>query len=205
MQKIGQLDAFVRLTEKEDASFKHPAGMEDQSRLIKFRVLSENPVQLFLRSLVDDEGQETDKGEVRFLTYCDPGLDQVEFYYKGPFALQVKGGTIWLDTFDNTSFDIGEMNDVSFARLWEREERDPVILEIERQARHNQLRLQEEMRADMARYRAELEERYGNRVNPPESHGDDAEQPEILEGGTVPPAGGEDDDQSAETGTGGNA
>ncbi|KGE02474.1 hypothetical protein [Rhizobium sp. YS-1r] len=156
MQKIGMLDAFVRLSETEDATFSHPAGNDDQSRLIKMRVLAENPVNLFLERL-DADPETGEVGELRFLTHVEAGLDQIEFYYRGAFALRVKGGTIWLDTADNTAFNVESVSPESFARLWEREERDPRILEIERQARHNQMILQQQMEADRAEFFAMME------------------------------------------------
>lgn len=164
MQKIGMLQAFVELKETEDATFVHPQGNEDQARLIKMRILAELPVNLYIVPVEydHDEKQVTahhDEPEfLHFLAHVEPGLEQLEFYWKGSFCLRLKGGSIWLDTYDNTAFNVESVEPVSFARLWEREERDPRILEIERQARHNQMLLQEQMAADRAAFAAQMGE-----------------------------------------------
>lgn len=181
MQKIGMLQAFVELKETEDATFVHPQGNEDQARLIKMRILAERAVNLYIvpveyqHAWYDENGvrqpgrvtaHHDEPDFVRFLAHVEPGLEQLEFYYRGSFCLRLMGGDIWLDTYDNTAFNVESVDPVSFARMWEREERDPRILEIERQARYNQMRLEEQMRADFAAHAAMLEERYKTNVAP---------------------------------------
>ncbi len=162
MQKIGQLQAFMELKETQDAMFVHPLGQRDQSRLIKMRILAEHPVNLYVVPVEYDydTGEVIehldDPSAVRFLCHVEPGLEQVEFYWLGCFCLRLIGGNIWLDTYDNTAFNVESVDPDSFARLWEREERDPRILEIERAARHNKLLLEQQMQADRAAFRAEM-------------------------------------------------
>lgn len=169
MQKIGQLQTYVEVKETDDATFLHPIGQEDQSRLIKMRFLSEQPTKLFVEAVNPQTGE---FGELRYLTQIEPGLDQIEFYYRGSFVLRLVGGNVWLDTFDNTAFEIESADPDSFARLWEREERDPRILEIERAARHNSMRLEEQMRAERAAFREEMaaiRQEVQKNVTPPSS------------------------------------
>ncbi len=164
MQKIGMLQAFVQLKETEDATFVHPWGNEDQARLIKMRILAENAVNLYIVPVRYDYETKTvvehhdDPEFVHFLAHVEPGLEQLEFYWQGSFCLRLMGGNIWLDTYDNTAFNVESVDPASFARLWEREERDPRILEIERQARHNQMLLQEQMAADRAAFASQMAE-----------------------------------------------
>lgn len=161
MQRIGQLQAFAELKEGEDGVFLHPQGQEGQSRLIKMRILAEQAVNLYLINInVDEDGvfEEVDGADPRFLCHVTPGMEEVEFYWLGSFALRSKGGNIWLDTYDNTSFSVESADPVSFARLWEREERDPRILEIERMARHNRLMLEQQMAEDRAQHAARTAE-----------------------------------------------
>lgn len=163
MKKIGQFQAYAELTETDGAVFSHPEGQEDQARKIKMRVLSETPINLFLEPLMAD--YETGEFEqTRFLARIEPGMEAIEFYYRGDFRLTPVGGNVWLDTYDNTSFDVESLTPESYARLWEREERDPRILEIERAARHNTERFRLQMEADFAAHAQRMEERYAANV-----------------------------------------
>lgn len=211
MQKIGMLQAFAEVTETEDATFVHPQGIHDQSRLIKMRVLSENPVKLYIIPVeydyeLDDVKHHHDEPEfIRFLTAIEPGLDQIEFYWKGSFCLRVKGGSIWLDTYDNTAFNVESANPDTYARLWEREERDPRILEIERLARHNRRILEEQMARDRAEYQAMRDEmtalRESNNVNTSQSAVNPPAGGVQTSSASVPPTG---DSQQAPAASGGN-
>ena len=164
MQKIGMVQEYVLLKETQKPVFFHPEGIEDQSRLIKMRLRAEQAVNLYLEPL--DANPET--GEVPeeiFLAHCEPGLEQIEFFYRGSFGLIIVGGNIWLDTYDNTSFEVESLDPTSFARLWEREERDPRILEMEQIARMNQRERDAQRENDRAEYEARikaLEERFAN-------------------------------------------
>lgn len=218
MQKIGMLQAFVELKETEDATFVHPQGQEDQSRLIKMRILAEHAVNLYIVPVdyeyasYDEDGvllpgrvvEHYDEPEfVRFLAHVEPGLEQLEFYWRGSFCLRLIGGGIWLDTYDNTAFNVESVDPVSFARLWEREERDPRILEIERMARHNQMALQEQMRADMAAFAANLEARYQTNVTPAPVAAALAATGTTATGTGVASADDQQPDSAASAGTGG--
>lgn len=157
MQKIGQFQAYAELTEAKGAVFLHPEGLEDQARKIKMRLLSESAVNLFIEPLTADP--ETGEVEpVRFLARVEPGMENIEFYYLGSFQLTPVGGNVWLDTYDNTSFDIESLTPESFARVWEREERDPRILEMEMAARYNQRLRDEQLAVDRAEHNARMAE-----------------------------------------------
>jgi hypothetical protein len=158
MQKLNMIEAYRELPEGENAVFFHPEGQETQSRLIKMRINAPQPVNLWLTPVdrIDPETGEVDEASI-FLGHADAGLEQIEFYYRGSFALSALGGAIWLDTVDNTYFSVEASDDTSYARLWEREERDPRILEIEQAARHNQRILMEQMAADRAAFAAQMQ------------------------------------------------
>lgn len=166
MQKLGMIQAYSPLDEGQDALFVHPQGNIDNARLVKFRLLAESAVHLYLVPVDYDYDREKvtayhdDPEFTIFLTAVQPGYEEVEFHYRGSFCLRLKGGGVWLDTYDNTALNVESADPQSYARLWEREERDPRILEIERAARHNQMILAEQMRADFAAHAAALEERY---------------------------------------------
>ena len=163
MQKLLQLQAYKNLAESQSVVFVHPQDNLDQARLVKFRLITEQPVTLKV-SLVPynydtgEIGQEV--ADTRLLTVVQPGFEEVEFYYQGTFALNVLGGDIWLSTFDNAFVSTQPSDLTNYARLWEREERDPRILEIERAARYNQARLAEQMQQDFARHAEALEAKY---------------------------------------------
>ncbi|UIB81384.1 hypothetical protein [Flyfo microvirus Tbat2_91] len=218
MQKIGMLQAFVQLAETEDATFVHPQGNEDQARLIKMRILAEKPVNLYLIPVEYDyenrkvTAHHDDADLIQFLTHVEPGMEQIEFYWKGSFCLRLMGGNIWLDTYDNTAFNVESVDDVSFARLWEREERDPRILEMERLARHNSRILEEQRANDLALYEqrmAALEARYQQNVSTSQSSGSGVSASVSgNEGGQVPSGNAGDvsgGDSPIESGAGGNA
>lgn len=153
MQKLNMIEAFSVLDEGTDATFVHPEGQGDQSRTIKFRINTATAVNLWLTPVEYDyaEGKVTahDQEHQIFLCHVEPGFDEIEFYYRGSFCLTAIGGDVWLDTFDNATFSVEDADPVSFARLVEREERDPRILEMERAARHNMEEMRRAMRAEI--------------------------------------------------------
>jgi hypothetical protein len=162
LQKLNMIQAFKVLDEATDATFAHPQGQADQARLIKMRINAPQAVNLYVTPVdIDDETGEVsshDEDATRFLAHIEPGFEQIEFYYRGSFCLSAVGGSIWLDTYDNTAFSVEASDFATYARLWEREERDPRILEIERAARHNQEMLLRQMAEDRACYAAQMAE-----------------------------------------------
>lgn len=192
MQKLNMIQAFAELPEGTDATFAHPAGQADQARLIKMRINAPQDVNLYITPVVidDETGEVLDHEEEssRFLAHVVAGFEQLEFFYRGSFCLSALGGPIWLDTYDNTAFSVEASDFTSYARLWEREERDPRILEIERAARHNQeilLRQMAEDRAVYAAQMAELAEKVTSNVSPapaPASGGTPSVEPPVPSG-----------------------
>lgn len=158
MQKLNMIQAFAELPEGTAALFAHPEGQADQARLIKMKINAPQDCNLYItaEAHVDEDGVYHD-GETLFLAHVVAGFEQIEFYYRGGFSLESVGGSIWLDTYDNTAFSVEASDMTSYARLWEREERDPRILEIERAARHNQELLLRQMAEDRAAYAAQME------------------------------------------------
>ena len=170
MQKLNNIEAYRELREGQNAVFYHPQDQDAQARQIKMRLNAPQHCNLWLTPIdrIDPETGEVDEEEI-FLGHIDPGLEQIEFFYRGSFALAVKGGNLWIDTIDNTEFSVEASDETSYARLWEREERDPRILEIEQAARHNQRMLMEQMAQDRAEYEARMrafEEKIANVATP---------------------------------------
>lgn len=153
MQRLGQIESYQSLSEKEIATFKHPESMGENARLVKFRIISESETALYYAL-----GEQPNADSFQLLTVVPAGFDEVEFYILGTFHLAAKGGEIMLSTFDNSVVYLGAGETESFARLWEREERDPRILEMERIARHNAENLRLQMAADFAAHEARMRE-----------------------------------------------
>lgn len=210
MQKLNMIQAFAELPEGTDATFAHPEGQADQARQVKMRINAPQDVNLYITPIeIDFETGEVlahDEGGTRFLAHVAAGFEQVEFYYQGSFCLSAIGGAIWLDTNDNTSFSVEASDFSSYARLWEREERDPRILEIERAARHNQEILLRQMAEDRAAYAAQMEalaEKVTSNVAPaqtPAGGGTAGDEPSVPSGA---PAGDPATATPASAGTGG--
>lgn len=209
MQRLGMIQAYGRLVEGEDAVFVHPQGNLDNARLVKFRLISESDVQLYLVPVDYDyaEGNITahydDPERTMFLTALKPGFDEVEFHYRGSFCLRVRGGSVLLDTYDNTALDIESADPTSFARLWEREERDPRILEIEQIARHNRMALEQQMMKDRAEFAAMMEELKAKNVSTSGGASELASQSGEAEGSGVSSAGDNDESGTPAGGNGG--
>lgn len=207
MMKLNMIEAYRELPEGQNAVFFHPEGQEEQARLIKMRINAALPVNLWITPVdrIDPVTGEVDE-EAIFLGHVDPGLEQIEFFYKGSFALSSLGGSIWLDTYDNTAFSVEGSDDTSYARLWEREERDPRILEIEQIARHNQRVLYEQMQRDREEFAAKMaaiEQKVNSNVvtSAAPSSGGTASGEQAVP--AVPPAGDPAATGAAPAGTGG--
>ncbi|MDF0663410.1 hypothetical protein PYR67_29240 [Rhizobium sp. BC49] len=194
MQKLNMLQGYQRLAEASGAVFRQPVDNADQSRLVKFRIITEQDVVLKV-SDCDFDPETGEVGELtntRLLTVVKAGFDEVEFNYHGTFSLDFMGSPeIWLDTFDNAYVPTEGSDLTNYARLWEREERDPRILEIERAARYNQTLLQQQMQEDFARYAAAMEAKYAQSAAPADaSGGTTSTQPVVSSGAPAgdPPA-----------------
>lgn len=170
MQKLDQIQKFVVLAEGEDATFVHPVGQADNSRLIKMRINAPQACNLFITPVVYDHEENKVRthlaDEQIFLAHIEPGFEQIQFYYNGTFCLNSIGGDIWLDTYDNSTFSVEASDPTSFARLFEREERHPAILEMERMARHNNEAMRRQNAIDMEAAVAALEKRMLANVAP---------------------------------------
>lgn len=145
MQRLGMLDGYMPLSEKEIAHFRHPESSAENARLVKFRVIAENDTALYYAV-----GDKPKQDGFQLLTVVKAGFEEIEFYILGDFHLAAKGGDLMLSTFDNTVVYLGPEETESFARLWERPEVNPEILEMQRIARHNAELLRAQMAADFA-------------------------------------------------------
>lgn len=206
MQKIGQLQTYVEIRDGTAPVFLHSAGSE-QSRLIKMRLLAESAVNLFVER-IDPDPVTGELEPIRFLAHIAPGFEELEFRFLGSFALQPVGGNVWLDTYDNTAFNVESVSPESFARLHEREERDPRQLEMEQIARYNQRLFDQQRAADRAEYEARLiamEERLARNVNSPSSATGAPTASPGAQSTSVPPTDDQSDDTSSEGGNGGQS
>ncbi|MGO7184014.1 hypothetical protein ACCT14_25370 [Rhizobium brockwellii] len=204
MQRLNMLQGYQRLAEASGAVFQQPVDNSDQSRLVKFRIITEQDVVLKVSDCVfdPDTGEVGELTNTRLLTVVKAGFDEVEFNYLGTFSLDFLGAPeIWLDTFDNAYVPTEGADFTNYARLWEREERDPRILEIERAARHNQTLLRQQMQDDFAAYAAAMEAKYAQSAAPaPASGGTPSSEPVVP---AVAPAGDPPAVAPAPAGTGG--
>lgn len=159
MQKFDQIQRFKLLPEGQSAVFYHPAELAGAARQVKFRVNAPRDVNLYLTLMeqVNPETGEVEEDE-RFLAHVAAGSDNIEFYYNGSFALTAMGSEVWLDTYDNAQFSVEAIDETNYARMWEREERDPRILEMEQIARHNRRLFDEQRARDRAEYDALMED-----------------------------------------------
>ncbi|TLX08083.1 hypothetical protein [Rhizobium sp. MHM7A] len=183
MQRLNMLQAYQRIAEASTTVFQQPVDNAEQSRLVKFRIITEQDVVLKVSDCVFDPvtGEVSDVTNTRLLTVVKAGFDEVEFYYLGTFALDFMGAVeIWLETVDSIVVETAAADLTNYARLWEREERDPRILEIERAARYNQMQLQAQMQEDFARYAAAMEAKYAqSAVTAPASGGTTSTEPVV--------------------------
>ncbi len=160
MQKLNEIQRYERVKSDVGLIFLHPEGQAAGARLVKMRINTPDSVRLFTKRLdkVDSDTGEIVEGEEHFLAYVGPGYEQLEFYYKGDFTLCVDGGEIWLDTLDSSDFTLEPLDHENYARMWEREEVDPRILELQQIARANQRALEQQMAADRAEHQARMAE-----------------------------------------------
>jgi len=203
MQNLKSIQDYQELAEGTDATFVHPMSMGDNARLIKMRVNAPQAVNLWLTPVeYDYENEEVAQhlDNDIFLGHVAAGFDQLEFYYLGSFCLKSVGGPIWLDTFDGATYSVEASDPTSYARIFEREERDPRILEMERASRHNMERLRAEMAVDreklIKQIRSELQSSPSVDANRAAASGSE-------ESTAVPPAKAEGTDNKVSSDTGG--
>ena len=180
MQKLNSLQGFVRVAEDQSVTFTHSAW-QAQARQIKMSVNAPQAINLYVTRLdqTDAETGEIVEGHEHFLAHVAAGSENLEFYYQGTFALNAVGGAFWLNTIDSSQFVVEATDDTSFARVWEREEEDPAMLEMKRLARHNQRILDEQRAADRAEreaFLAEIQKLRGSDVVTPPNPGNAADQ-----------------------------
>lgn len=206
MQKIGSITSYNLVEAGKLYHFPVAEGREG-SRQVKFRTLAFEPVQMWIEPADDEETGEV--SEPLFLTVPAVGLDEIEFYITGGFTLTVVGGSIRLDTFDNAFQDVGENNpEESFARIYERGDVDPRILEIQQMARHNERRLEEQAAQDRANYNAALakfQKEAQDAIDQVKSAAKPVKAGKSGAGSSVPPAGDSDVDIETDGGTDGDA
>lgn len=154
MQRFNMIQGYKRIEEGSSVTFAHPEELVGQARLIKMRLNVPYPVNLWITRMdtIDGITGEFIDEEQTFLAHLNAGFEEIQFFYEGSFSLTALGGDIWLDTFDNASVNVEPTDYSNYARVWEREERDPRLLEIEQAARHNQRIREEQFARDKAQY-----------------------------------------------------
>lgn len=206
MQRIGSIGSFNLVEEGKSYRFPVAEGREG-SRQVKFRTLAYQTVQMWIEPEADPESGEV--AEPLFLTVPAVGLDEIEFYITGEFTLTVVGGSIRLDTFDNAYQDVGEGNpDESFARIYERQDTDPRILEIQQMARYNERRLEEQAALDRAKYNealAKFQQEAQDAINQVKSAAKPIKSSKAEAGTSVPSASDSEPSTEADGGADGDA
>lgn len=206
MQKIGSLLAYSVMVAGQNYRFPVAEGRVG-SRQVKFKTLTYEPVQIWVNPADDPETGEV--SEAVFLTVPAIGLDEIEFHITGEFDVNIVGGDLRLDTFDNAFQDVGEDTpDESFARLYERQDTDPRILEVQQMARHHMRRLEEQAAEDRARYSAELvrvTKEANDAINSVKSSATSSSTSPTPAGGVVPSGSDSKTDKSADSGASGKS
>lgn len=156
MQKINSIQNYKLVREGQTVGFVTDEYMLETTRIIKLAVNAASDVALYATNLAEEFDPETGElvEDVRLIAFVKAGFEQVEFAYIGNFSLQPVGGDVWLHTFDAGNFEVGKTDYESYARVFEREEEDPVLAQIKYEALQNKRLLQ----AQMAEARAILAE-----------------------------------------------
>lgn len=224
MYKLNAIQQYRLVEEGASVHFVESDFHVGQARRITMRVNAPKPTNIYVTRIDDDDPQtgevfyemvETDGKkekvytDIRLLASVPAGLTPIEFYYKGSFSLTALDSEIWLETLEGGDAEIQPTDFSSYARVWEREEEDPRILEIKREARRNQQRLLEEMARDRAE-RAQLlnaiyEMKAGQNVVSTSNTAGSADQGPTAGGPTVGAPVGDTSVAPTSAGTGGSS
>lgn len=158
MQKINSIQAYKLVKEGQSVGFTTEEYKLGDSRVIKLSVNCAKDVTLYATNLEQVFDEETGElaDDVRLLAHVKAGFDQVEFAYIGNFTLHPVGGDVWLHTYDAGNFEVEKTDLESYARIFEREEEDPIIAEFKRLARQNQRELERQRQLDREEFEARL-------------------------------------------------
>lgn len=160
MQKLNAIQAYKRLEDGQSVSFTCEEYLADQPRVIKMAVNCDSPVSLYVTDV--DPAVDPETGELtydtRLLAFIKPGPDNLEFAYQGEFTLTASGGDVWIDTYDAGQFVVEKADYESYARVFERDEEDPVLAAIKYQALQNKRLLEAQMAQDRAERMAMMAE-----------------------------------------------
>lgn len=148
MIKVGDLTLFTRLLAGEQAQFLNVI-----TRNVRFTVNAPTEAQLMVIPLTDD-GEVPDDADAMFLCTIK-GLDDIEFFALGPFALS-SDVDILLKTIDGSPIHTFTPEEATFTRIAERRPRNPEIERLQEMLLKNQERRMGAMYAEVERERYAL-------------------------------------------------
>lgn len=139
MQKLNAIQAYKLIGEGESVSFTAEKYLNDQPRTIKMSLNCDSDVSLFVTNMEEQFDPATGEltADTRLLAFIKAGSEQLDFAYQGNFLLTPSGGDIWLHTYDAGNFVVDKADHENYARVFEREEEDPVLAMIKYQALQN--------------------------------------------------------------------
>jgi len=156
MKKVGDLSLFQPIAAGTLAMF--PAI---RARNVRLSVNTPGNVALHVVPLTDDG--EIDEDVVPMFLATADGLEEIEFYAHGPFAIQADGD-FGLKTLDGQPVHVEFPDEATFTRIAERRPRNPEIERLQHMLMQNQERrmggLYEEIRLEreaLARERERIE------------------------------------------------
>ncbi|CAH0343311.1 hypothetical protein [Rhizobium sp. CECT 9324] len=160
MQKLNAIQAYKLIGEGESVSFTAEEYLNDQPRTIKMSLNCDSDVSLYVTNMEEqyDPGTGEWASDTRLLAFIKAGSEQLDFAYQGNFLLTPSGGDIWLHTYDAGNFVVEKADHENYARVFEREEEDPVLAAIKYQALQNKRLLDAQMAQDRAERMAMLAE-----------------------------------------------
>lgn len=207
MQKLNSIQGYARIKEGQGVAFECEDYLANEPRRIKMRINTAVAVDLYVTRLDDVFDEQTGElvEDVRLLAHVGPGFEEIEFAYIGNFKVEAVGGDIWLDTLDAAQFVVQATDFESYARVFERQEEDPVLAEIKYMARQNQRLLEQQRQQDRVEREALLAEmqrlREANNVAPTSTVGT---APAASPAPVVAPVGASIGDEAASAVEGGN-
>lgn len=207
MQKLNSIQGYARIKEGQGVAFECEDYLANEPRRIKMRINTAVAVVLYATRLDDVFDENTGEliEDVRLLAHVGPGFDEIEFAYIGNFKVEAVGGDIWLDTLDAAQFVVQATDFESYARVFERQEEDPVLAEIKYMARQNQRLLEQQRQQDRAEREALLAEiqKYRDTQNVASASNPSA-APAASPAPVVAPVGASSGDEAASAASGGN-
>lgn len=160
MQKLNAIQSYKLIGEGQSVAFTAEEYLNDQPRPIKMSLNCDSDVSLYVTNMAEQFDPDTGElvSDTRLLAFIKAGSEQLDFAYQGNFLLTPSGGDVWLSTYDAGNFVVQKSDDENYARVFEREEEDPVLAMIKYQALQNKRLLDAQRAEDRAERMAMLAE-----------------------------------------------